>query len=103
MIQPANRKELKINTVRVRVKQEGEINERFESGEITVDGIVSVAVADRERRWLLSAIRAPVGANLDVPARVATIEEDAQSKQGQIPLVPAAGLVGCALRCAKRA
>ena len=102
MIQPANRKELKINTVRVRVKQEGEINERFESGEITVDGIVSVAVADRERRWLLSAIRAPV-LDLDVPARVATIEEDAQSKQGQIPLVPAAGLVGCALRCAKRA
>jgi cytoskeletal protein CcmA (bactofilin family) len=42
--------------VRVRVKQEGEINERIESGEITVDGIVSVAVADRERRWLLSAI-----------------------------------------------
>ena len=39
MIQPANRKELKINTVRVRVKQEGEINERFESGEITVDGL----------------------------------------------------------------
>ena len=34
-------KELSVNTVRVRVKQEGEMKERIESGEITGDGLSS--------------------------------------------------------------
>ena len=34
-------KELSVNTVRVRVEQEGEMNERIESGEITGDGLSS--------------------------------------------------------------